>query len=69
MTHWRVTYTTDFDDVDTETPLDAARAAAAQLATPGVPERGSYWVVDMEYGKSFTVDLDLPENGGAGYFS
>lgn len=69
MTHWRVTYAVDFDDGDAETPLEAARLAADQLAEPGVPERGSYTVVDMDNAIEHHVDLDLPQNGGTGYFS
>jgi len=69
MTHWRVTYVADFDDGDADDPIEAAMQLAALLSEPGVPERGSYTVVDMDNAISHEVDLDLPQNGGTGYFS
>ena len=69
MTHWRVTWAIDFDNGDAETPLEAAKLAAVTLGDPDVPDRSSYTVVDMDNAIEHHVDLDLPQNGGAGYFS
>jgi hypothetical protein len=66
MATFAVSWTITIDDVDT--PLEAARLAAATLEEPGAPARGYYDVTDMDTQVQVGIDLDLPENGGRGEF-